>query len=899
MLAKTVPWVGLALVVAATLVLRAPRELMIERERTVIDPDAFVHDSGLAYIAPVDVEGESDAEGHSGYGLVEDGVPLVAHTPHSVVREQGGHFSHWGARFWLSATDGSDPRTNGRVYALLAPGVPRFEEAHVWGALLAGGALVVLGALLARGRARIPTGLACVATAVLVFVASAPRREAGTWRDLMATAGTVTDPAPPPRRGPSGGEPPRTARLLDKEDVAFERAGALPEEVPDLALAFAEAGEPVSLGPGEFLAARPHPELGEDDLDVLTIRARITAGSVLTVRAHLTTPADEGEEHVDVSIPVEPSDAMQRIAVRNVFMHKTGRGRRVVRLELGCAAVDPGPLELVLEDVTCTSRWATYARAPHGRAVVVARRDRRPAVWQSVPGAFALGLVPGHGGDVLRGAVHATATGSRALVPVEVVLLDTEGNELARDPRRLQPGGPWIELDLALPAACARLVLRAPELPPRTAVAWAGWRTIDTDRPARRVVAVLIDTLRADALGCYGNPRVRTPALDGLAAQGTRWARCYSQAHWTRASMPSIMTGHYVPATGVQRLSDRLPASYATLAEAMAGAGFHTVSLIANFNAGPAAGLGQGFDELRIDYGQDTGAQLEQSVTPRIERLDVEDLFVYVHVMEAHAPYGPEERPADWTDPPGEPRERDERFDRPWVETPTSASRIALYERDVESLDAALGRFLDRWLPAWEREGEPVVVAVLSDHGEFLGEFDTWGHVGLRHVPEVTHTPLIVRAPGRLPAGEVVDAVVENRNVGATLLDLAGARTDVPLAGRSLLREVPPIAISNCLSGGRGLFSVYGEPGALVGVASRFEGRARPAAPPAPFARTSIGSVVVDDLDERFVRLWERYEAQQAAVRQTLWSAAAVEGDAAALDAAALESLRAMGYLGY
>lgn len=61
----------------------------------------------------------------SGLQLFEDGIPLgPAHTLHSVIREQGGgRFSHWGHNLYFSTSDDSDPRVNGRVYAIAGAGI--------------------------------------------------------------------------------------------------------------------------------------------------------------------------------------------------------------------------------------------------------------------------------------------------------------------------------------------------------------------------------------------------------------------------------------------------------------------------------------------------------------------------------------------------------------------------------------------------------------------------------------------------------------------------------------------------------------------------------------------------------------------------------------------------------
>src|SRR5881628_4005619 len=68
----------------------------------------------------------------------------------------------------------------------------------------------------------------------------------------------------------------------------------------------------------------------------------------------------------------------------------------------------------------------------------------------------------------------------------------------------------------------------------------------DPAPPRPNVILVVIDTLRADRLGCYGYPRPTSPNIDGLANQGARFEDCVSQAPWTLPSMSSMFTGRYL-----------------------------------------------------------------------------------------------------------------------------------------------------------------------------------------------------------------------------------------------------------------------------------------------------------------------------------------------------------------
>jgi len=54
------------------------------------------------------------------------------------------------------------------------------------------------------------------------------------------------------------------------------------------------------------------------------------------------------------------------------------------------------------------------------------------------------------------------------------------------------------------------------------------------------IVFIVIDTLRADRLGAYGDDHNHTPALDALAKEGVTFERAIAQAPWTQPSMASL-----------------------------------------------------------------------------------------------------------------------------------------------------------------------------------------------------------------------------------------------------------------------------------------------------------------------------------------------------------------------
>src|SRR5437762_12911497 len=92
--------------------------------------------------------------------------------------------------------------------------------------------------------------------------------------------------------------------------------------------------------------------------------------------------------------------------------------------------------------------------------------------------------------------------------------------------------------------------------------------------PGQNVLLVTIDTLRADALGCYGGPAA-TPALDRLAAEGVRFDFAHAHAVLTLTSHASILTGQYPFQHGLRDNSGyRLPRETRTAATLPNSAGY-------------------------------------------------------------------------------------------------------------------------------------------------------------------------------------------------------------------------------------------------------------------------------------------------------------------------------------
>jgi arylsulfatase A-like enzyme len=311
------------------------------------------------------------------------------------------------------------------------------------------------------------------------------------------------------------------------------------------------------------------------------------------------------------------------------------------------------------------------------------------------------------------------------------------------------------------------------------------------DRGSPNVLLITLDTTRADYLGCYGAADARTPNLDRLAAEGTRFDLAFSSAAVTPVSHASILTGLDNARHGVRVISAasgyRLPDDVPTLATELKSRGYATVAVHSAFPVSSHFGFARGldvFDSLEGEMSEEPDGQARWDVA-RLQRRSDETtdralralgdargpFFLWVHYWDPHddmlLPPESDLGPAVPRDAQGRP-------------LPSKA----LYASEVSFVDAQIGRLLEHL-----RQGglDPrTLVVVVADHGEGLGDHGWQSHRILYQ--EQVRVPLIVRVP-RAPMGEPVHAVgatVRTTDVFATLLDYAGI--DLPRAtdGRSL-----------------------------------------------------------------------------------------------------------------
>lgn len=89
----------------------------------------------------------------------------------------------------------------------------------------------------------------------------------------------------------------------------------------------------------------------------------------------------------------------------------------------------------------------------------------------------------------------------------------------------------------------------------------------------------ITDQQRADWLGCYGHPVLKTPNIDAIAAQGTRFDNFHTASPVCMPNRASLLTGRYPSLHGLRYNGCRLPLSANTFVSQLAEAGYNTAAI--------------------------------------------------------------------------------------------------------------------------------------------------------------------------------------------------------------------------------------------------------------------------------------------------------------------------------
>lgn len=295
------------------------------------------------------------------------------------------------------------------------------------------------------------------------------------------------------------------------------------------------------------------------------------------------------------------------------------------------------------------------------------------------------------------------------------------------------------------------------------------------------VILIVVDTLRADALGCYGAAADPTPQIDRLALRGVRFDRCISQAPWTLPSITTIMTGRYPSSHGAGSFVSVLPEDLRTMTKDFRGAGYVTSGVVSHRFLTKKKGFARGFqffdesNNRNHDYISSRGVS-NVALRWLKKRSESKPFFLFLHYFDPHYNYKEHEEFTTITPYDGPLHAgmdiweiRESLQNGPVNENDIRYLR-ELYDGEVRYLDSEIGRVLN-YLDENDLFKKSVVVFT-SDHGEEFMEHGWLGHTRNLH-DNLLRVPLIICAP-KLPGRTARDDPAMLIDLYSTMEKLAG-----------------------------------------------------------------------------------------------------------------------------
>lgn len=310
--------------------------------------------------------------------------------------------------------------------------------------------------------------------------------------------------------------------------------------------------------------------------------------------------------------------------------------------------------------------------------------------------------------------------------------------------------------------------------------------------PASRpnIVLIIADDLAWDDVGAFGHPTVRTPHLDKMARDGMRFDRAFVTASSCSPSRSSLITGRYPHSADAEQLHWPLPKEQVSFVELLRAAGYWTGAAGKWHLGNPAK---QRFDVVReadpAGYSLPTGAKAGSTTMLIQARGDIQSgctdwvpllqerprdkpFFVWLAALDPHRDY--EEKISDNPMPPGHvivpPHLPD---------TPAVRKELAQYYDEIERLDRFVGAVFAELES--QKVADNTLVVFLSDNGRAFPRDKTTVYDG------GIKTPLLMRWPGRIPAGTVCPQLMSTVDLAPGFLEAAGLKPASTMQGVSFL----------------------------------------------------------------------------------------------------------------
>jgi choline-sulfatase len=319
--------------------------------------------------------------------------------------------------------------------------------------------------------------------------------------------------------------------------------------------------------------------------------------------------------------------------------------------------------------------------------------------------------------------------------------------------------------------------------------AWINPCQLQSHPRPRTVVILMLDTMRADHVSAYGYGRSTTPALDALARGSLLFRRAFSSSSWTLPAHVSLFSGRDVLGHGVVTPESVIPADLPLLAETMEENGFVTLAQTGGGFVDDHYGFYRGFQSYtsraKDVFQREAAGLLYSSFREDAANFSDQDLFVFLHTYQMHAPYKAPDPYFRAFNPELDIKLqgvgddlRSLRALFPALPSAAAADRqklIDLYDASILYSDQELLKPLLAYLRANHRFADAMLI-VLADHGEEFYDHGEWEH-GHTLYQELTRIPLVVKLP-RQKRGESRDELISISDIAGMIKAQYALRAD-------------------------------------------------------------------------------------------------------------------------
>ncbi len=319
--------------------------------------------------------------------------------------------------------------------------------------------------------------------------------------------------------------------------------------------------------------------------------------------------------------------------------------------------------------------------------------------------------------------------------------------------------------------------------------------------PPPSVILISLDTLRAGHMSVYGYQRETTPYLEKLARESLVFDQAFASSCWTLIAHVSMLTGLYPNQHGVTDRDLAISPEAPLLAERLQERGYQTFGFYKPGFIGEEYGHQRGFD---VFVSHERAHQAEANMEDALPDIHPNrPFFLFLHLFDIHsapmyrgdAPYYRPPSPYDTIfEPDAKERLKGVNFravhdNKARLTADQRRAMVTLYDGNIRYVDAKL----EKWIEGWREQGllDRAILIITADHGESLGQ--RFGRISGhgRMFQDALDIPLIIRFPDGRHAGERTDTVAHHVDIVPTALDYLGLSPDPNLPGYSLLGEVP------------------------------------------------------------------------------------------------------------